>query len=136
MSENVNQEFDLSQFELQDTGILTVQNASGTGDLIVDGKPVTIELYGPGSDICRQFEHKEAAAVAVRMRKVFQGKVDTEGEEKDQIAKLVRRTKAISPNFPVTPQALYANRKLVYIHAQVNKFLADEANFSKASTTT
>jgi len=128
--------FDISEFELQDTGILTLQNASGTGDLIVNGEPVTIELYGPGSDVSRQFEHKEATAAAVRLRKTFQGKIDTEGEEREQVAKLVRRTKAISPNFPITPNALYSNRKLIYIHAQVLKFLGDEANFSKASTTT
>lgn len=135
MSENTAQDFDLSQFELQDTGILTVQNAAGTGDLIVKGEPVTIELYGPGSDVSREFEHKEALAAAARMRKVFQGKMDTNLEEKEQIAKLVRRTKRISPNFPVEPQALYSNRKLVYISKQVNAYLSDEANFSKASST-
>ena len=127
--------FDLSQFELQDTGILTVQNAAGTGDMVVNGEPVTIELYGPGSEVSRQFEHKEALAAAARMRKVFQGKLDPKAEEQEQVQKLVRRTKSISPNFPVTPEALYANRKLVYIHAQVQKFLADEANFSVASST-
>jgi cytochrome c556 len=126
--------FDLSSFELDDTGILTVQNAQGTGDLIVNGEPVTIELYGPGSDVARQFEHKEALAAAARMRKVFQGKIDPKAEEQEQVQKLVRRTKRISANFPVEPEALYANRKLVYIHAQVHKFLADEANFSKASS--
>jgi hypothetical protein len=126
--------FDLSSFELDDTGILTVQKEQGTGDLIVNGEPVTIELYGPGSDVARQFEHKEALAAAARMRKVFQGKIDPKAEEQEQVQKLVRRTKRISANFPVEPEALYANLKLVYIHAQVHKFLADEANFSKASS--
>jgi hypothetical protein len=134
MSESENT-FDLSQFELEDAAVLTVQNAAGTGDLIANGQPVTIELYGPGSDLARQFEHKEAVAAAARMKKVFQGKVDSQAEEREQIAKLVRRTKRISPNFPVTPEALYANRKLVYIHKQVTAFLNNEENFSKASST-
>lgn len=129
-------EFNLSAYELEDTSTLTVQNAAGTGDLLgADGKPVTIELYGPGSDTARAAEHKEATAAAVRMRKVIQGKVDVSLEEKEEVAKLVRRTKKISDNFPIAPEALYSNRKLVYIHNQVRKHLADEANFSKASTT-
>ena len=137
MSENtVSAEFDLSEFELEDPAVLTLKNAADTGDLIVGGEPVTIELYGPGSEQARQFEHKEAVAAAARMKKVFQGKVDTAAEEREQAAKLVRRTKRISANFPVTPEALYSNRKLVYIHKQVTAFLNNEENFSKASTTT
>lgn len=134
MSKNATSEFNLADLELQDTAILTVQNAEGSGDMLVNGEPVTIELYGPGSDIVRQFEHKEALAAAARTRRLFQGKLDTNVEEKELVAKLVRRTKSISPNLPLTPEALYSNRKLVYIHRQVNVFLADEANFSRASS--
>jgi len=127
--------FNIAEFELQDTSTMTVQNATGTGDLIVDGKPVTIELYGPGSDVVRQLEHREAQESATRMRKMLQGKADPVEQEKWQVSKLVRRTKSISENFPLSPEDLYSNRKLVYIHRQVIKHLDDEANFSKASTT-
>jgi hypothetical protein len=134
--ENASQDFDLSAYELEDTATLTVQNANDTGDLLgKDGKPVTIELYGPGSDVARQFEHKEAQAAAMRIKKVVQGKVDAAAEERERIAKLVRRTKRISDNFPVPADKLYGNRKLSYISRQVERFLNDEANFSKASST-
>ncbi|MCR4331760.1 MAG: hypothetical protein NUV34_03515, partial [Sulfuricaulis sp.] len=42
--------FDVSQYELEDTAVLTVQNLQRTDDLPGEGgKPVKITIYGPGS---------------------------------------------------------------------------------------
>ena len=40
--------FDISQFETVDTAALAVKKPNGD-ELLVDGKPVIINLYGPGS---------------------------------------------------------------------------------------
>jgi hypothetical protein len=135
MSETAPQTDDLSGFELEDTCIQTFQNAAGTGDLMHKGKPVQIELYGPGSDVVRKLELQEARATAKRMKAVLQGKTDPEEDEKANVARLVRRTVRLI-NFPATPEQMFGNRKLVYMHRQVERWLNDEANFSKASTTT
>jgi hypothetical protein len=129
--------FDITQFELEETATLTVQNAKGDDDLIVDGKPVTIELYGSGSRQAVKALHKAGQAAQLRMQQMFRGKVDPKAAEKadqEMVDKLAACTKTISDNFPVPPADLYANPKLGYITKQVIKYLDDDANFAKAST--
>ncbi len=131
--------FDLSKYELEDTSILTVQNAKGDDDLIgADGtNPVTIELYGGGSRQMVKALHKAGNAAQMRIQQLVRGKVDKNAAEKadaEMVEKLVACTKVIN-NFPVAPADLYANPKLGYITKQVQKFLDDDGNFSKASAT-
>lgn len=133
------QDFDLSQYELNDTGVLTVQNARGDADMIgADGKnPVRITLYGAGSDESAKAEHTAANAGAARQIAAFRGKgVKNESEisRADLINKLVAITASID-NFPVEPRALYSNNRLVYIRKQVQEFQAQDANFAKGSVT-
>ncbi|MES2634009.1 MAG: hypothetical protein V4669_13630 [Pseudomonadota bacterium] len=133
-------EFDISKYELEETAILTVQNAKGDDDLIgADGvNPVTIELYGGGSRQMVKAQHKAAQAAQIRLQGMVRGKIDKNASEKadqEMVEKLALCTKAIN-NFPIAPEALYANQKLGYITRQVQKFLDDDANFSKPSPTT
>lgn len=130
--------FDVSQYELEETAVLTVQNAKGDDDLIGADRvnPVTIELYGGGSRQAVKALHKAGLQAQARLQGLVRGKVDKRGPEmadQEQVEKLAACTKVIN-NFPVAPDALYANQKLGYITKQVIRFLDDDANFAKAST--
>ncbi len=134
-----NMPFDIANLELEDTAILTVQNAAGTDDLIgADGKnPITIELYGSGSAQMIKAQHKAGQAAQQRVQAMIRGKVDPKAAEKadtEQTEKLVACTKAIHNLGDLTATALYSNPKLGYITRQVVKFLDDDANFAKGST--
>ena len=131
-------EFDITQYELDETATLTVQNARGDDDLIgADGvNPVTIELYGGGSRQMVKALHKAGQQAQARLQQMIRGKVDKKSAEiadQEMTEKLATCTKAIN-NFPVPPADLYANPKLGYITKQVVKFLDDDANFAKALT--
>ena len=137
MNEETKPEFDLSQYELEDTATLTVQNAAGTDDLIgADGvNPVRIAIYGSGTKQAVRALHKAGMAAQLRVQAMMRGKVEKNAAEKsdeEQKEKLVMITKSIE-NFPITAEKLYANPKLGYITSQVLKFFEDDANFAKPS---
>jgi hypothetical protein len=128
--------FDVSQFELLESATLTVQNAKGDDDLIVDGKPVTIEIYSSGTVQAVKAQHKAGQAQQARMQAMLRGKTDPKAAEKadqEMVDKLTAITKSISPNFQVSPAELYGNPKLGYITRQVAKFADDDANFTPAA---
>lgn len=127
-------QFDLSAYELHDTGLLKVQNAKGDDDLLgPNGKPVTIELYGPGSDQAVRARHKAGKRAAERMQQLVKGKIgknESENAEEEEIDRLVSMTKSIN-NFPIDARTVYSNPKLGYITRQVKQYLDDDSNFSK-----
>ena len=127
--------FDISQFELNDTAALTVQTPSGE-DMIVDGKPVIINLYGSGSPQFVKAKHKADNASTLRVQSMFRGKTVNNAaalSEQELVEKLEACTATIE-NFPIGAADIYANPKLGYITKQVVKFLDDDANFMKKST--
>lgn len=128
----MSKDFDLSQFETVDTSVLTVQNPKGD-DLLYDGKPVTISLYGPGS---RQFvnaKYKLENASQARSIAMIRGKVSKNAAEetRQMQAEFYAAVTASLDNFPIEggALALYLNPKLSYITEQVEKFLSDTENF-------
>lgn len=129
--------FSVTDYELEDTATLTVQNARKTGDLIgMDGiNPVTIDLYGSGSRQAVKALHRAGLAMQKRLHETLRGKFDPNAAVKadeEMVEKLAACTAAIN-NFPVTdPVKLYANPKLGYITKQVTAFLDEDANFAKA----
>ena len=105
----------------------------------MDGKPVTIELYGSGSRQAVKALHRAGQQAALRMQALVRGKVPkdaAQAADREMVEKLVACTRTIN-NFPIEggPEALYSNPKLGYITRQVVRFLDDDANFSPASTT-
>jgi hypothetical protein len=133
-------DFDLSAYELEETAVLTVQNARRDGPLIgADGiNPVTIEFYGGGSRQAVKAAHKAGNQASLRLQALVRGKVDVnaaETAEKELADKLAARTKVIN-NFPVAPLDLYGNPKLGYITKQAVEFTDDDANFARPSSTT
>jgi hypothetical protein len=127
--------FDITQFELNDTAALTVQTPAGE-DMLIDGKPFIINLYGSGSDQFVKAKHKADNLSTIRVQNMFKGKTlnnAAELSEQELVEKLVACTASFE-NFPVSPADTYANPKLGYITKQVVKFLDDDVNFMKKST--
>jgi hypothetical protein len=130
-------EFDVSLFEVADTAVLELLNEKGE-PLLYKGKPVTIEMFGPGSNECIRATAKYDQASQIRAFAMARGKVDKEAgrEEREQLAaKLSACTKALN-NFPIPggPAKMFANPKLGYLTAQASRFIGDWANFPSAST--
>jgi len=130
--------FDLSQYELQDTTTFTPKNARGDDELLgADGKPVVFEIYSPGSPEGVKALHKAGRQAQMRMFRSMRGDFDPNdavNADREAAEKLAAFTKSISPNFPVTPLALYTNPRLLYINRQVEEVIAKTASFSKASS--
>lgn len=129
--------FDVTQFEMEDTAVLAVKNIRGDDDLLVNGEPVTIELYSAGSKQGVKALHKAGRAAQMRLTRTIRGEFDSKDAEKvdqERIEKLVGFTKAVN-NFPIEggAEAIYSNPKLGYITRQVDEFIAKDANFSKPS---
>src|SRR3990167_9370495 len=101
--------FDITQFELDETAVLTVQNAKGDDDLIdADGvNPVTITLFGGGSRQMVKALHKAGQQAQLRLQGMMRGKIDKrsgETADAEMVQKLTACTQSIS-NFPVEPAA-------------------------------
>lgn len=128
-------DFDLSAFEASDTATLEVLNQKEE-PLLVDGQPVTIELYGPGSTQYAKAQAKIDSASQTRAFAAIRGKVSKDGPEEARkltAEKLAACTARIN-NFPVAPIDLYNNPKLGYITQQVAKFVEDWGAFLAPST--
>ena len=128
-------DFDLSAFEASDTAVLEVLNQKEE-PLMVDGQPVTIELYGPGSTQYAKAQAKIDSASQARAFAAIRGKVAKDGPDEArrlQAEKLAACTAKIN-NFPVTPLDLYSNPKLGYITNQVAKFVEDWSAFLAPSS--
>lgn len=125
-------EFDLSQFETIDVASLTVQSPRGN-DLTVDGKPVVINLYGPGSKQYVNAKYKLENSTQARSIAIIRGKAPKNASEENRQdqAKFLAEVTASIDNFPIDggALALYLNPKLSYITEQVEKFLGDTENF-------
>lgn len=130
--------FDLSSFELEETAVLTVQNAKGDDDLLYNGNPVRITLYGSGSEQFVNASFKAENAATKRFKESMRGReVKNEAQiASKELAEKLRACTAGIENFPISGGALelYSNPKLGYIKKQVIKFLDEDANFMKAST--
>jgi hypothetical protein len=125
---------DLSLFETLDTAVMTVESPKG-GDLEYNGAPVTITLYGPGSQQFIRAKHRLDMNVQARSVALLRGNSDRRAAEenlKDTAEFLAAVTVKID-NFPVTDAfALYTNPKLRYITDQVDRYLSKTENFMPA----
>lgn len=134
-----NQEFDLSMYEASEFATLNVMDQKEE-QLTYNGKPVTIDLYGPGSEQYIKAQSKNEKENQARTFAALRGKPLKEGDDegrKQQARKLVSCTKSIN-NFPIPGGAeeLYSNPRLGYIRDQVAKFIEDWENFPSRSIKT
>jgi hypothetical protein len=128
-------EFDLSQFEVQETAVLDVQNMKDDGPLLHRGEPVRIHLHSPGSAAYVRASAKLNRASEARMQAAMRGKKINESveEKRQRNAEFLAECTHSIENFPLPggALALYNNPKLGYITNQVDRFLTDWANFSR-----
>jgi hypothetical protein len=129
--------FNIEEFEVAEFGVLHVQNAKDDGPLLYQGQPVTIEMYGPGSQHYIRAQAKIDSATQARMFAAMRNKAkDSTDEQRANVnAKLVACTKSII-NFPIPggAQAICDNSKLGYIRDQMARFIEDWANFPPSSS--
>jgi hypothetical protein len=124
----------LSQFEMLETATLTVENPRG-GDLLNEGKPVTITVYGPGSKEHIRAKHKLDNDAQARSVAILRGRPDKNAAEANlkSSAEFLAACTVDIANFPITnAYELYSNPKLRYIADQVDRFLAGTENFMPA----
>lgn len=123
--------FDIAEFEAADTAWLDVQNKKGDGPLLVNRKPVRIEIRSPGTPEAVRADHHVKQAAQARMFAAMRGKPVKETVESTSLERS-QKLEAITArieNFPVEPADLYGNPKLGYITSQVEAFHNDWANF-------
>lgn len=139
MSDPSNQNFDVSRYEIEDFTSVTILNAKGDDDLLgTDGKPVVFEVYSSGSKQGQKALFRAGRESTARLQRALRGKsskTEAEDADREQVEKLVAFTKSISPNFPLSAEAVYSNPKLGYIRRQIERLIDDDANFAKSSTT-
>lgn len=123
--------FNVADFEARDTAWLEVQNKKDDGPLLVDGRPVRIEVRSPGTKEAMNAQHKIDTATHTRTFAAMRGKASKETVESkiEQSADKLTAITAQIENFPVSPKDLYSNPKLGFITEQVAKFHGDWANF-------
>ena len=129
-------DFDLSAFEVAETATLDVLGLDQE-PLLHRGQPVRITVHGPGSAAYVRAESRAAQASQTRALAALRGKAGKTDldEQRQQTAEKLAAVTAGIENFPIPggALALYANPKLGYITTQVERFLADWANFKPAS---
>jgi hypothetical protein len=131
--------FDATPWELLDSATLHVLGSNGIDALVINGKEVTIEVFGPGSQEAVKMQHASGRKIALRQMAILRGKLSPNAAaeaDAERAEKLAAITKAVN-NFPYAggPRAMYANPKLCYIADQVEAFYNDKSNFSPPSST-
>jgi hypothetical protein len=123
------------QWELDDTSTFTLRNARGDDDLLgTDGKPVTANIYGPGSVQGRKAKFKFNRSRDLRSFRAMRGDYppnDMENAERERSEKLTAITESLSSNSPYTAAQLFTNPKLCYLHDQFDEQFSKDGNFMK-----
>lgn len=123
--------FDVSQYELDDTAVLTFKNKRGDDSLIVNGQTVKATIYSPGSPQGVKALHKASRHVQMRTWRMMREQIDSndaENAEREYAEKLAGFTASFE-NWPLSPIDTYSNPKLVYLAKQVDEFISKYGNF-------
>lgn len=127
---------DFSAYLLAETGRVEISLPNGD-PMLYDGKRVAVNVYSPASA-----EYARAKAIMERAArdKILGGKKSAnEAEDNAEIdARFITAVTQSVENFPFPGgvEAMYRERGLMYIEAQVRSYLNDQGNFfgkSKAS---
>ena len=136
---------DIRKFAVEETSVITLNDAADAPMVGEDGKPMTVTLYGPGS---KHYARAQAAQTNRMIDKLKRkGKSDETDEQKrrEQAEFLAACTKEFSPNieYPngdgksLTGEALhkavYAELSIGFIAEQVGKHLGEWSNFKTGS---
>lgn len=135
--------YDITQQAVADTAPIHIKGADGV-HLYHDKKPVRIIVYGPGSDAFAEVDERQTAR-AIKRREDNDGKLAI-GSKEEREAELAEDLATLTvgfENLSYPPagdaqgkelfRALYADKKLGFIAAQVQKTLRDWGNFKSSS---
>lgn len=137
--------FDIATLGVAVSGTLHLKDAAG--ELLYDGgdrsKPIRVRLHSPGSDAYSTVESRQTSRALKRMND-NEGKLTaaTPDERRNETAEDLATVTLDFENFTYGDGSLkgealfrtaYSDQKLGFIVKQVNKFLADWANFKAAS---
>lgn len=122
--------FDITALEASDTATLDVNALTGE-PMVVDGVPVTITLYGPGSEQAIKAQAKSDAAEQAKAFAAIRGKPAKDTPDAARLARAERLASCTASinGLAIAPLDLYRNPKLGYITNQVERFSGDWANF-------
>lgn len=132
-------EFDLEKAKAKDSAVLHLKGANGeclyVEEAGKDPQPVTVTVYGPGSE---QFQRAQLSAQRRVMALLKKGRNDRRSadERREDVAELLADLTVEFGNLQfrglsgrALAVAVYSERQLGYIADQVNAFSADWANF-------
>jgi hypothetical protein len=136
---------DITTEAVRDTAALHVKNAKGE-HLYSDGKPVRIHVFGPGTEQYAVVEARQTQRVLKR-REDNDGKAyvlspdEARLEQAEDLASITTAFEGLT--YPPAGdaqgyelfKAVYADPKLGFIAAQVNKYVQNWGNFSAGSAT-
>lgn len=132
---------DIRRFAVEETSVLELREANDEPMIGEDKSPVTVTLFGPGS---QQYAKAEAARSNRLVNKLTRkGKAEETAEQKakERAEFLAACTKEFSPNLTYDDltgvplfKAVYADITIGFIAEQVGKHLGDWANFTKGSS--
>lgn len=127
---------DFSAFLLSPTGRVEISLPNGD-PMLFDGKRVAVNVYSPAS---AEYARAKATMERAARDKILGGKKSAnEAEDNAEIdARFITAVTQSVENFPFPGgvEAMYRERGLMYIEAQVRSYLNDQGNFfgkSKAS---
>lgn len=127
---------DFSQYLLSPTGRVEINLPNGD-PMLYDGKRVAVNVYSPAS---AEYARAKATMERAARDKILGGKKSAnEAEDNAEIdARFITAVTQSVENFPYPggADAMYRERGLMYIEAQVRSYLNDQGNFfgkSKAS---
>lgn len=126
--------FDIASLELKDEGTVVIFDATGDNELMIDGSPVSVTVYGIGSkqyvSAKYRFDNANTAMMTSMLQKKASSANRAEESAKNAADFLAAVTKSLN-NLPIDggALALYSNPKLKYITDQVDKYLGEASNF-------
>lgn len=124
--------------ELADSAVMTVKTARGDEDQLINGKPVLIEFFSPGTPQGVKALHVAKRANDLRTFRAFRNEFphdDAAKAAQEQANKLTAFTKSISDNVGVAPHSIWSNPKLPHWVRQAEEFIAQHGNFTKELST-
>lgn len=132
---------DITDFAVEETGVLHLLNASDEPMLGDDGVQMSVTLYGPGSTQYAAAQTKQSRHLVDVLRRKGKTDLTPEVERKHRAEFLTACTKEFSVNVKLGDltgtalcEAIYSHPKLGFVAEQVGKFLGEWGNFSKPST--
>jgi hypothetical protein len=134
--------FDITKTAVEETAVLELNDANDAPLIGDKNKPLSITLFGPGSEPFAKAEAKRQNRLLERLKRKGKAEMSPEEQRAEQAEFLSSITVSFD-NFDYPPaggatgkdlfKALYSDRKVGFITDQVQRFVGDWGNFTKAS---